>query len=318
VLNFGGNGVAAFSVSQNGVLVYRAAAAPQRQLGWFDRTGKPIGKPIEPASYDRFDLSQDGKQIALSRLAPANQTGIWVLDWERGVTSRVTYGSDSNVVWSPDGRQLAFSSNRRGNDDIFVRNVDATAADERSLVGSLELDNVQDWSKDGQYILYKTGEDLNVLPLFGGRTPRTLDNSSFKKDGAQFSHDGKWIAYSSNDSGAFQIYVVSFPTSGQKKQISTNGSIQPRWRSDGKELYYLTPAGKLMSVELRSGPLLQAGIPKEMFDTGFQLVPNPTQNPTRQIYAVSPDGHRFLILKGVVEGPPGPISVVINWPAMLK
>jgi Tol biopolymer transport system component len=155
-------------------------------------------------------------------------------------------------------------------------------------------------------------QDLYVLPLFGDRKPFPVVQSPFRENEPHFSFDGKWLAYDSNESGAFQIYVTSFPALDQKVQISTNGGGQPRWRRDGRELYYLASDGKLMAVDITAGPKMSSGIPRVLFDTRLIL------NPLQDQYAVTPDGQRFLVLTPVTESTTTPITVVVNWTAGLR
>jgi Tol biopolymer transport system component len=184
------------------------------------------------------------------------------------------------------------------------------------LIGSLNPEYVEDWSFDGRYIVYGTWDpnptDLWALPLFGDRKPFPVIQSPFKKDEPHFSFDGKWLAYDSEESGKWQIYVVSFPAADQKRQISTNGGGEPRWRRDGKELYYLALDGKLMAVDMTTSSVLDSGVPRVLFDTGLVV------DPTRDQYAVTQDGQRFLVLKPLAGAVPTPITVVVNWNASSK
>ena len=320
---------AAFAVSQNGVLVYRtgSGAPPSSQFLWFDRAGKPLGSAGEPGGYDPyFDLSPDGKLIAVSQRDATNFAGdIWLIDWARGARTRFTLDSpvttdgQRDVVWSPDGRRIAFSSFKKGNRDVVVKNASGLG-EETALLDSPNREVLEDWSKDGRYIAYgldsgpngTPAQDLYVLPLFGDRKPIPIVQSPFQENEASFSFDGKWLAYGSNESGRFQTYVMSFPALDLKRQVSTNGGSQPRWRQDGKELYYLAADGKLMAVDITAGATLDSGTPRELFDTGLTL------SPLQDQYRVTPDAQRFLVLKPVTEATPTPITVVVNWAAGLR
>jgi eukaryotic-like serine/threonine-protein kinase len=154
--------------------------------------------------------------------------------------------------------------------------------------------------------------DLWILPLFGDRKPFPLVQSPFRKDEPHFSYDGKWLAYDSDESGTWQIYVISFPAADQKRQISINGGAQPRWRGDGKELYYLSLDGKMMAVGMTLTNKIDAGIPRELFETNINV------DATRDQYAVTADGQRFLILKPVSGATSPPITAVLNWTAALR
>ena len=319
---------AAFAVSQDGVLVYRTGgAAASSQFVWFDRAGKPLGSVGEPGGYaPYFDLSPDGKLIAVSQRKSSDSAGdIWLIDAGRGALTRFTFDSpvttdgQRDVVWSPDGRRLAFSSFTKGNRDVVVKNASGLG-EETPLLDSPNREVLEDWSKDGRYIAYgldsgpngTPAQDLYVLPLFGDRKPIPIVQSPFQENEAHFSFDGKWLAYASNESGGFQAYVMSFPALNQKRQVSTNGGSQPQWRRDGKELYYLAPDGKLMAVDITGGATIDSGTPRELFDTELTL------SPLQDQYRVTPNGQRFLVLKPVTEATPTPITVVVNWAAGLR
>ncbi|MET0164726.1 MAG: protein kinase, partial [Vicinamibacterales bacterium] len=323
---FTGSGVggrSAFAVSQNGVLVYRAAGpAANRRFSWFDQTGKQLMSAGEAGLYTtNFDLSPDGKQIAVARLNPAaSQYDIWVIDWaRRDALTRFTFDPalsfNGNVVWSPDGLRIAFTSDRKGNRDIFARKTGGVG--EETLLDSSDDEWIEDWSKDGRYIAYgmnpRAGEagDIYALPLFGDRKPIPVVRSPANDDEPRFSFDGNWLAYNSDESGTHQVYLIPFPPSDQKLQVSSNGGAQPRWRSDGKELYYLDLEGKLMAVNITTDSKLESGTPRVLFDTKLSV------DPARDQFAVTPDGQRFLVQLPVAESEPTPITVIVNWPAGL-
>jgi hypothetical protein len=329
-----GNLQAAFAVSQNGVLVHRTGSgvAATSQFQWFDRAGNPLGSAGDPGTYTAyFDLSPDARLIAVLQRPggpgdSANSSGdIWLIDWMRGVRTRFTFDSSvtsdgqRDVIWSPDGLRLAFSSFKNGNRDVVVKNASGLG-EETPLLDSTNREVLEDWSDDGRYIVYgldagpnpTPAQDLYALPLFGDRKPFPIVQSPFQENEAQFSFDGKWLAYNSNESGRFQVYVLSFPALDQKRQISANGGSQPQWRRDGKELYYLAPDGKLMAVNMTAGAEIDSGTPRELFDTELTL------SPLQDQYRATPDGQRFLVLKPISEATPTPITVVVNWTARLK
>ncbi|MBI2149280.1 MAG: protein kinase [Acidobacteria bacterium] len=314
------NGRAAFAVSQNGVLVYRAGGgtAANSRFFWFDRAGKELQAAGDPAPYGTtFDLSPDGRQVAFARRdAATGANDIWLLDWARNAPTRLTFdpANESDPVWSPDGLRIVFDSARKGNPGIYQKNASGLG-EETPVLETAKSEYVDDWSDDGRYIVYHSteanGSGLYALPLFGDRKPLTLVPPPFTKDEAHTSYDSKWLAYNSNESGTWQIYVISFPNLEQKFQISTNGGVQPRWRKDGKEIYYLALDGKLMAVDFNPAGRIQSGIPRVLFDTGL----TPTGN-TEQYVATS-DGQRFLVLKPLTESTPTPITAVLNWNAAL-
>ncbi len=243
------NGEAAFDVSKNGRLVYFAGGGPavNRQFIWFDRMGRRIGDEGKPGLYTtNFDLSRDGAQIAVAQRNRDNaQYDIWLIDWVRGVPMRFTFDSalspNGNVVWSPDGKRIAFASERTGNRDIFEKNVSGVGV-ETPLLATADDEWPEDFSADGRYLAYgrnvlqgTVGSGaIYVLELFDERKSITIADTPSNEDEPRFSPDGKWIAYNSNVSGTNQVYLVSFPAGDQKRQISTDGGAQPHWRRDGK------------------------------------------------------------------------------------
>jgi eukaryotic-like serine/threonine-protein kinase len=216
-------------------------------------------------------------------------------------------------VWSPDGAQIAFSRLTEGQTPygrLYVKSVGAVE-DEKSLLEGYIIPS--DWSRDGQFIVYevrdaKESGDLWVLPLTGDRKPRLLAGTEFHEQEGQFSPDGQWLAYSSDETGRFEVYTRSFPGLSTKWQISTGGGTRPRWRQDGRELFYLTPDKKLMAVKIRVGSRFEADVPRELFQAPLQNLAS---------YVVAADGRRFL-LSVPTEASPIPITVVLNWTATLK
>jgi serine/threonine protein kinase len=312
------HGSADFGVAETGLLVYRSAAVESGfQFVWFDRTGKQLGPAGEPSTLGpAFDLSPDGKSIAGPRYDSATKSDdIWKLEWERDLATRLTFDPalDVCVAWSPDGLRIGFSSNRNGNMDIFVK--DATGMGEETvLVDSAEDEWLKDWSKDGQYIAYGSTnqEGVCILPLFGDRKPFSILQSPFALNMPSFSYDVKWLAYNSDESGIPQVYVTSFPATDQRRQVSISGGAQPRWKDDGKELYYLSLDGKMTAVDIGSNAGIEAGKPHILFDTG--LIVDPTNNQ----YEVTADGRRFLVLKPLGKAASIPITVVVDWTALLR
>jgi Tol biopolymer transport system component len=306
-------GRASWSASQNGILIYRSAGAlGKSRFIWLDRSGKQLGLAGEPGIFGRnFDLSPDGKYIAVMQ-----NNDIWQLELRRNVTTRLTFDSapKGNIAWSPDGLRIGFTSSRKGSWDIFAKTVSG-AAEETLIVGSADPKWIKDWSQDGRYITYTSGveeSDLYAIPLFGDRKPFPIVQAPSKQDMPRLSFDGKWLAYDSNESGTWQVYAVSFPAGNQKCQISAQGGAQPRYRGDGKELYYLALDGKMMAVEIRANGKIEPGIPRALFDTGLNTDPSNDQ------YDVAPDGQRFILFKSLVESEQTPITVVTNWTSLLK
>ena len=305
------NGRSAFGVAQKGTLIFfqaptgaasgRARVTANWQFGWHDREGRLVSVAGEPGPYGEIDLSQDGRLIAVTRQDPgAPGSDIWVIDWQRGVSTKLTLdpADDLNPVWSPDGARVAFTTFRSGNADVFVKNANGIGP-ETSLLDSTADEYVEDWSKDGRYLIFKLAqgefEDLYVLPFDADGKPGKpfpVVQGPFHKDEPQFSYDGKWLAYGSDESGVFEIYVTSFPALDQKIKVSDGGGGRPRWRRDSKELFYLPlQASGTRTVEFKPGPKLDAGPSQQLFATpGFT-----SADPTRHLWSVAPDGQRVLM-----------------------
>jgi Tol biopolymer transport system component len=308
------NNEAYFSVSETGVLVYKSSDAGNTQLVWFDRSGKQLGAPGPPGEYVFPALSPDEKRVAMDR--DDAQTGtfdIWLLDLARGIPSRFTFDPANDVypVWSPDGSRIVFGSNRDGAYGLYQKS-SSGAGSEEAISKPSERKYPTDWSLDGRFILYTqlspdTLWDLWVIPLFGDRQPIPFLQTKFNETSGVFSPDGKWIAYESDDSGSSQVWVQSFPA-GSKWQVSSEGGSLPRFRRDGKELFYLAANGKLMAVEVKANPSgLEFSAPKPLFDAH-----------STARYAVTGDGQRFLMSTPVEESTTAPITVILNWTAEAK
>ena len=265
-----------FAVSGAGLVAYRAGGGASRQLTWFDRTGKAVGVAGEPDANDLQypELSPDGRRVAMRRTVQGN-ADIWLLDLVRGGMTRLTFdaASDINPVWSPDGMRIAFASNRTGVYDLYLKPSNGSGAEER-LVDSPNTKVPQDWSRDGRWLLYyevnpTTGRDLWALDMTSpDHTPRVVANTPAEEVLAQFSPDGRWVAYQTNESGRFEVVVQPFPDAGGKWQVSTAGGVAPRWRADGKELYFLAPDATMMAVPVTAaGTSFEAGTPVALFPT---------------------------------------------------
>ncbi len=311
-----GLGRGAFSVSENGFLVYYSGGAEINQPLWFDRSGKQIGSVGKAGLYFTVWLSPDEKQAAVNSVDQTAALDIWLYDLLRGVPSRFTTdpAGDSNPLWSPDGSRIVFSSNREGIWDLYQKI--ASGGNEEILLRTSEEKWPDDWSRDGKFIVYqtfnqKTKWDLWLLPMSGDRQPSLFLQTEFSEQQAQFSPDGKWLAYTSDESGAPEVYLQTFPASGSKWRVSTSGGSQPKWRRDGRELFYIAADRNLMAVDIKLGPTFTASVPRTLFPTRVL-----TLTEFRNHYAVTADGQRFLINTSVAKD--NPISVVVNWMADLK
>ncbi|HET9319325.1 MAG TPA: protein kinase [Bryobacteraceae bacterium] len=303
-----------FSVSQNGVAVYRSAESAVVQLAWYNREGKRLAAIGEPGLYGIIVLSPEEKRLAMERLDPQLRTNdLWTLELASGILSRQTFHptNDTDPVWSPDGRELVFTSDAKGQDDLYRKAVGGR--DEEPLFESGEQKYPKSWPKDGKSIVFinSDGKTFYQLSLTGERKPVILSKSEFTRDNPHVSPDGRWIAYNSLESGRWEVYVAAFPAFNEKRQVSVSGGCQPMWRKDGKELFYRTLEGKMMVVELKGGSTLQTGVPLLLFQTPARV------NPIQSEYCVTGDGKRFIFREPVGESGT-PITVVLNWNAGLK
>ncbi len=326
-------GVSSFSASSTGVLVYGSGAStvpgPTRgniygQLNWFDREGKSLGVFGDPGLYRTLALSPDGKRVAFERADSQNQTNrnIWLYDVDRGVTSRFTFGSawDAAPVWSPDGSQIAFTSNRADSFDLYVKPSNF-AGDQQLVFKSAEPKVTSSWSSDGRFLLYYFAtppSQIWTLSL-SDRKPFVLVRSDFNEAIARFSPDMRWIAYESNESGKDEIYVRPFDSSGGSSQpgttsltgkwmVSKGGGSNPLWRRDGKELFYLSTDGFAMAVDVNTSGVFQQGIPRELFKVPQGVL----------FWDVALDGKRFVMPSPLVSSADSSFTVIVNWQAGLK
>jgi WD40 repeat protein len=322
VLYFGAQGSGTFSVSDNGILAYQTGVQgdPSR-LQWFDRSGTAI-ESIDPvACYVHPRISRDGRRVVFALLN--GQTALldlWLQDLPRRVSTRFTFEPAVNVfpVWSPDGSRIAFASNRKGRHNIYQRATSGSGIDEVLIPPAASFRFPTDWSPDGGLIAFQasaaqanTGLDLWIYS-FADRKERPFLITPFQEWSPQFSPDGRWIAYTSNESGKPEVYVRPLQDSSGKWQISSGGGSYPRWRGDGREVFYIAPDKTLMAVEVRPGSsAFETGAPKLLFRTRIRATDAGSQ------YDVSADGQRFLI-NTIVPEQQSAITVVQNWTAGLK
>jgi serine/threonine protein kinase len=307
---------AVFAASSTGLLVaQRSADSGASQVLWFDRKGQQIGVALNPGIYGNIMLASSGRAVASDTTDPTSQnTDVWTYDLETRSAKRLTFDPalDSLPVWSPDGSRVVFASNREFKFDLYLK--DANGAQEEKIIPQDGPDRFPtDWSRDRKYILYGRGPDLWFVTLPELTATQFLKATSSLKAG-RFSPDGKWVAYSSNESGRWEIYVTSFPQAQGKWQVSNTGGDQPRWRSDGKELFYLSTDSKIMSVPVKTGSNFDAGTPTVLFQA------NPREMfATSELfsYDVSNDGQKFLV-NTQLKTETTPMSVVLNWSAKLN
>jgi serine/threonine protein kinase len=315
----GSTGVAgAFSVSDTGVLAYQVGFTVRSQLAWFDRTGTQIAKLGDLADYAEASLSPDGTRAAVSVLDPPIGTrDIWLYDVARATRERFTFdrGDDFAPVWSrPDGERLVFSSRREGSIHLYQR--PARGGGEQLLFQDSLGKFATHWSWDGRFITYVGGggillrSDVWILPLTGDRKAYPFLESTFSESQGQFSPDGRWIAYMSAESGQPEVYVQRFPGPGDKWLVSTAGGGWPRWRADGRELFYLAPDTSVVAVPVDGrGARFDVGAGRPLFKVRLRPLVRLDAYP----YDVTSDGQRFLINTFAEEATSSAITLVVNW-----
>jgi eukaryotic-like serine/threonine-protein kinase len=307
---------AVFAASNTGLLVAeRNADSGASQVLWFDRKGQQIGIALNPGIYGNVMLAPNGKVLASDTTDPASQnTNVWTYDLENRSEKRLTFDAafDALPIWSPDGGHIVFSSNREHKFELYLK--DSNGANDEKVIGQGPVDAFPtDWSRDGKYIIYQRGSELWFMTMPELRAVQFLKRNSSLKDG-RFSPDGKWLAYSSNESGRWEIYVTSFPEGHGRWQVSNAGGDQARWRGDGKELFYLSGDSNIMAVPVKTGANFDAGSPVIL----FQANPREMIATSEQfVYDVSNDGQKFLI-NTQIKTAMTPMSLVLNWGAKLQ
>jgi serine/threonine protein kinase/Tol biopolymer transport system component len=313
------SGAQAFFTAAAGTLVFQTGAQASQSIAWLDRTGSRVATYGEPGLFSRISLVPDGKRAVISVFDRIGRNYVlWIYDLVRNLRSRLTVdpGNELEGVWSPDGSQIVFSSDRRGRRDLYRKPTGGTGAEEFLYADGL-VKNSTSWSPDGKFVMYysqgdpKTGPDILVLPLTGDRKPIPFLKTNFSEQYGQFSPDGHWVAYMSNESGRNEVYVAQFPGAGGKRQVSVAGGTLPRWRTDGKELFYLDLGGRLMASEVNiKGSEAEVGTVRPLF--------GPLPNGNGYQYAPSADGRHFLAVVPNDQAAAEPLTLIQNWPATLK
>ena len=323
---------ATFSVSEHGVLAYASEGANPTRLTWFDRAGKDLGVIEAPAGASAPELSPDGNRMAVEVGGGSKPNDIWLLELARGMSNPLTTNSanERHARWSPDGRRVLFQSNREGGVYQLYEKPSSGAGTEELLFRDAVRKYPTDWSSDGKFVAYTgfgfdaaTTADLWILPMAMGR-PESADTrkpvpylrTGFDETQARISPDMRWMAYVSNESTRDEVYISTFPTAGDRVPVSTSGGIQPRWRRDAKELFYLS-RGRIMAVPLGGGPTLDVGAPTALFGVRVQGPGNSSSPYRPYFYDVTADGQRFVV-NVPTAGEALPITVVLNWTAGLK
>jgi Tol biopolymer transport system component len=306
-----------FSVSNAGVLAYRPEILrSQPRLLWVARDGHVLEEAAPTGNYENLDLSPDGRRVALCILGEQPPTrDIWVRDLVRGTNSRLTLdpGDESCPIWSPDGTRIAYSVGG-GASYLMIKSVDGTRVDSLSMKSVVT--RVYDWSSPANAILVGTmsggNTDLWAVPADGRQPPRPIQQTRFFEMAGRFSPDGKWLAYASNETGRFEIYVVPYPGPGGKWQVSTAGGNYPQWRADGKELFFEGADQSFMAVDVRAGTTFEVGVPTRLFRTTL------VRGSNGRAWAASRDGQRFLINTSAGNAAPSHLIVATNWTSELR
>jgi eukaryotic-like serine/threonine-protein kinase len=326
VATFANDELGAFAVSDGGTLIYRKVGVPEttRTLVWIDRNGKvsePIGAPIQSGTPVAW-LSPDNRFIAFSTSVEGRPDDIWTHDLQRNIRLRLT--ADQSVdhlpVWSPDGSQLMFDSHRSGKGSAIYQ-VPANGAVAEKLFFDPEgnlFNALTDWSRDGRFLVFQQSANaappwsLWGLPLFGERKPFVYKTSAADNALGKLSPNGRWLAYTTTESGTSQVVVQPFPDpSGGKWQVSSTGGSHSIWRRNGRELYYINSAGNLVAVEVNAESAFAIGQSTTLFRTALGLATPGFP------YDVSADGMRFVFAIPIGNTTP-PITTILNWSSLMK
>ena len=310
-----------FSTSDNGMLVYQASGTSGGgwQMQWAGRDGKTTGTLPDVGNFLYPAISPDGKRVAVT-LDSGGNVDVWIFDVARGTKTRLTFDPalDAYPVWTPDGKKIIFSSTRNGHYDFYSKAADGSGNDE--LIYHDDSDKTwESISGDGRYLAYerldpagKTGQDIWVLPLFGDRKPFPVVETPFQDSSPAISPDGKWVAYSNDESRRREIYITSVSGGGPKWQVSSAGGLSPKWRGDGKQLCFLSYDATVNAVDVdASAASITLGTPHQLFTHTLQGL-------NFGAYDITRDGKQFLLNGSVSLEGEAPLTLVTNWAAELK
>jgi serine/threonine protein kinase/Tol biopolymer transport system component len=312
-----GESTGAFSVGDTGALVYQSTASAGSQLVWFDRAGQPVGVLGDAAEYADLFLSPDGRNASVSVATRDGTRDIWTFDVASNLSKRFTFdpGDEFEGVWAPDNSRIAFNSSRDGSRALYVKSASGSGSEE--LLVRNDGDNyAQSWSPDSQFLLYivippSGGQDLWYVPMAGDRKAFPYLTSEFTEGvGAEFSPDGRWVAYTSTESGGQEVYVASFPVPDRRWRVSIAGGLIPQWRADGREIFYFEAGNsRVMAAEVTNdGAALRVGTVRPLFNV------RPAGD--RKFWDAAPDGQRFLV-NTALAAPEAPLTLLVNWTALL-
>jgi eukaryotic-like serine/threonine-protein kinase len=306
-------GTAAFSVSDNSVLVYYSDPPQTNQLVWFDRNGKRLGTAGEPREYTQLFLSPDEKLAVVGiRKSKMDRLhwNLWLLHLDTNVLSRLSFGDgrDADPVWSPDSRKIVYGSYKpEEGQKIDLMELTVGEGSPRSLYADGNANKPEAWSPDGRFLLFRRDEQVVLtLPVSGDRKPAVLLGTPYVRGRFQFSPDGRWLAYTSSESGVSEVYVSRFPAMTGTRQVSKGGGCAPVWRKDSKELFYMSERGQVMSVDVKAGANLEAGPPKMLFQPVLRM-----STFCLGTYGVTENGQKFLVMESRLDE--GRMHVVTDW-----
>jgi len=309
--------LALFGVAGRATLVAQTGrGAAKSQLTWFNRNGGMTGAIGTPGGFANPNISPDGRRLAFEQTdKDGRHVDIWIHELATNGTTRFTFGPGLNEipVWSQDGKRIAYGSSRKLNFSAYQKNADGSGSEREIADLGGQAEGIWDWSRDDKYLLARKDNELWYLALPDFQAKPYLQPKWIVRN-AQFSPDGKWVAYSSNETGNWEVYVSPFPNGTSKWQVSRGGS-EPRWRRDGKELFYLSAEGKMMAAPVRLGTSFEAGPPVALFQTHLR---QPISAQDMFSYDVSSDGQKFLINTKVDEPNAAPLSVILNWASEME
>ena len=310
---------AVFAVNGKALVAQTGAGkgAAKSQLVWFDRHGKQVGVVGPPDLVANPKLSPDGRRVSVDQTdVDGRHVNIWVRDLTSDAVTRIGFGPwlEQASVWSPDGRQLVYTSNEKLYFSLYRKNSDGSGTTENILDFNTPQQGPWDWSRDGKYLLARKDKELWYVTM-PDRQTRPLLQTPWLIRNAQFSPDGKFVAYASSETGEWEVYVSPFPGFGSKWQISRGGGEEPRWRRDGQELFYLAPGGKLMAADVKAGSGFEASSPNPLFLTHPR---QPISAMDFFTYDVTADGQKFLVNEKLDASNTAPLSVVLNWSSEME
>jgi serine/threonine protein kinase/Tol biopolymer transport system component len=310
--------LALFDVTGKGTLVTQTGkGAAKSQLKWFDRSGRSTGIVGPPGAFANPSLSPDGRRVAFDQGdTDGRRISIWIHELTNGAVTRFTFGSwyDQLPIWSSDGRQVTFSSNRKGYFGLYQKNADGSGPEQEIANLGVQEHLSWGWSHDGKYLLLGKNAELWYMS-FSDRQAKPFLQAKWIVRNAQFSPDGRWVAYASNETGNWEVYVSPFPSANSKWQLSKAGGEEPRWRQDGKELFYVSADGKMMAVPVKTANNFEAGPPVTLFQTHLR---QPISYQDAFFYDVTSDGQKFLINTRVDEPNAAPLSIILNWASEME